>query len=236
MSLESHRIRIRQTPNKTAMMVLMKCIAFWQRGGVLGAGLTDWPTKKQKPDVGCNNNYSSSSNSSNIEGIAWLPCCCLWADCRCCSNVLLLLPLLGCHNYGRRANILFTFGAHCRQAATTTTAAATKATAMARQQHQRNSSNTSKKSLISRAPPTRAVSHMCVQFAHMPQVRSHSRFKTPSPPKKKINTLPRRQFSSGCLLLLFCFWAYILTLLLLLLVLPLQLATPEKKTAKSAKC
>jgi len=26
---------------------------------------------------------------------------------------------------------------------------------------------------------------MCVQFAHMPQVRSHSRFKAPSPPKKK---------------------------------------------------
>jgi len=70
---------------------------------------------------------------------------------------------------------------------------------------------------------------MCVQFAHMPQARSHSRFKAPSPPKKKY-TLPRRQFSSGCLLLLFCFWAYILTLLLLLVVLPLQLATPEKNS------
>jgi len=149
---------------------------------------------------------------------------------------LLLLPLLGCHNYGRRANILFTFGAHCRQAATTTTAAATKATAMARQQHQRNSSNTSKKvsfrvlRLLEQLATCVCSLPICPRF--VPILDS----KPPPHQKKNIYTLPRRQFSSGCLLLLFCFWAYILTLLLLLLVLPLQLATPEKKTAKSAKC
>lgn len=120
MSHNNHRILVRQAPNKTAMMVLMKCILEKKGGGVLGAGLTDWPTKKQKADadVGCNNNGNSVH----------------WGHCM--AGLLLLSGLIavaaemhvvvaGCHNYGGRANILFTFGAHCRQAATT----AAKATA-----------------------------------------------------------------------------------------------------------
>lgn len=230
MSHNNHRILVRQAPNKTAMMVLMKCILEKKGGGVLGAGLTDWPTKKQKADadVGCNNNGNSVH----------------WGHCM--AGLLLLSGLIavaaemhvvvaGCHNYGRRANILFTFGAHCRQAATTA-AKATAATPTPAKTQKKNK----KKGLISRAPPTRAVSHMCVQFAVLslpicPRSASILHLKLPPPPSSdQRKTLPHQQFSSGCLLLPFC------TVLLLGLHFGVAVATgnlqPPKKSAESAKC